>query len=86
MFAQHVIAHKRDGGELSAEQIQAFVAGATTGDWADYQLSAMLMAIYLNGMTPAEVAAYTEAMMHSGTVADLSTVPGVKVDKHRWGG
>jgi len=86
MFPQHVIARKRDGAALSAEEITAFVRGATDGSWADYQLTAMLMAIFLNGMTPAEVAAYTEAMMHSGTVADLSQVPGRKVDKHSTGG
>ena len=86
MFPQHVIARKRDGLELSPEEIQDFVRGATDGSWADYQLTAMLMAIFLNGMTAREVAAYTEAMMNSGTVADLSAVPGVKVDKHSTGG
>ena len=86
MFPQHVIARKRDGLALSDEEIRAFVQGATDGSWADYQLSAMLMAIFLNGMTTEEVATYTEAMMHSGTVADLSNVPGRKVDKHSTGG
>ncbi len=86
MFPQHVIALKRDGRELSPAEIEAFVRGATDGSWMDYQLSAMLMAIYLNGMTADEVAAYTEAMMNSGVVADLSDVPGIKVDKHSTGG
>lgn len=86
MFPQHVIARKRDGQELNAAEIAALVQGATDGSWADYQLSAMLMAIYLQGMTPAEVAAYTKAMMNSGVVADLSAVPGIKVDKHSTGG
>jgi len=86
MFPQHVIARKRDGHELTPEEIEVFVRGATDGGWADYQLSAMLMAIYLNGMTAHEVAAYTTAMMSSGTVADLSAVPGIKVDKHSTGG
>jgi pyrimidine-nucleoside phosphorylase len=86
MFPQHVIARKRDGQELNATEIAAFVRGATDGSWADYQLSAMLMAIFLNGMTSAEVAAYTDAMMNSGVVADLSAVPGTKVDKHSTGG
>lgn len=86
MFPQHVIARKRDGQELSPEEIAAFVRGATDGSWADYQLSAMLMAIFLNGMKPTEVAAYTAAMMNSGVVADLSAVPGIKVDKHSTGG
>lgn len=86
MFPQHVIARKRDGQELTEAEIQAFVQGATDGGWADYQLSAMLMAIFINGMSAAEVAAYTDAMMHSGVVADLSSVPGRKVDKHSTGG
>ncbi|MFM1851104.1 MAG: hypothetical protein RIS54_788 [Verrucomicrobiota bacterium] len=86
LFPQHVIAKKRDGGVLSAAEIQAFVRGATDGSWADYQLSALLMAIFLRGMTPEETAAYTDAMMRSGTVADLAVVPGIKVDKHSTGG
>ena len=86
MFPQHIIARKRDGHALTREEIQAFVRGATDGSWADYQLSALLMAIFLRGMTPEETAHYTDAMMRSGTVADLSAVPGIKVDKHSTGG
>jgi pyrimidine-nucleoside phosphorylase len=85
-FPQQVIARKRDGHELSREEIAAFVRGATDGSWADYQLSAMLMAVCLRGMTPAETAACTEAMMRSGTVADLSNVRVPKADKHSTGG
>ncbi len=86
MFPQHVIARKRDGHALSREEIAAFVRGATDGSWAEYQLSAMLMAIYLRGMNAEETAHYTDAMMRSGTVADLRHVPGIKVDKHSTGG
>jgi pyrimidine-nucleoside phosphorylase len=86
MFPQHIIAKKRDGHALTRDEITAFVRGATDGSWADYQLSALLMAIFLRGMTPDETAHYTDAMMRSGVVADLSNVPGVKVDKHSTGG
>jgi pyrimidine-nucleoside phosphorylase len=86
LFPQHVIARKRDGHALTREEIVAFVRGATDGSWADYQLSAMLMAIFLRGMTDEETAAYTDAMMRSGVVADLSNVRQPKADKHSTGG
>jgi pyrimidine-nucleoside phosphorylase len=86
MFPQHIIARKRDGYALSRDEIAAFVRGATDGSWADYQLSALLMAIFLRGMTAEETAQYTEAMMRSGVVADLTSVRGTKVDKHSTGG
>jgi pyrimidine-nucleoside phosphorylase len=86
MFPQHIIARKRDGHVLTKEEIEAFVRGATDGSWADYQLTALLMAIFLRGMNGAETAHYTTAMMRSGIVADLSRVPGIKVDKHSTGG
>lgn len=86
LFPQHIIARKRDGFALNREEIAAFVRGATDGSWADYQLSALLMAIFLRGMSREETANYTEAMMHSGTVADLSSVKAVKADKHSTGG
>jgi pyrimidine-nucleoside phosphorylase len=85
-FPQHVIARKRDGSELDREQIEAFVRGATDGSWADYQLSALLMAIFLRGMSARETALLTEAMMRSGTIADLSSVRAPKADKHSTGG
>ena len=86
LFPQQVIARKRDGHELGDEEIRAFVRGATDGSWADYQLSAMLMAIFLRGMSRLETAALTTAMMRSGTVADLRTISKPKVDKHSTGG
>jgi len=86
MFPQHVIARKRDGHALTRDEIASFVRGATDESWADYQLSAMLMAIFLRGMTPEETAHYTDAMMHSGIVMDLSNVKQPKADKHSTGG
>lgn len=86
MFPQHVIARKRDGHVLTRAELQSFVRGATDGSWADYQLSAMLMAIFFRGMTPEETAHYTEAMRNSGVVADLSNVRQPKADKHSTGG
>ncbi|MES2694904.1 MAG: thymidine phosphorylase [Verrucomicrobiota bacterium] len=86
LFPQHVIASKRDGQALTADELASFVRGATDGSWADYQLSAMLMAIFLRGMDAEETAALTDAMMRSGIVADLKSVPWPKVDKHSTGG
>ena len=85
-FPQHIIARKRDGQALTREEIGSFVRGATDGSWVDYQLSAMLMAIFLRGMTAEETAVYTEAMMHSGRIADLSNVRRPRADKHSTGG
>jgi pyrimidine-nucleoside phosphorylase len=86
LFPQHVIARKRDGGELDRGDIEAFARGATDGSWADYQLSALLMAIFLKGMTPREMAFLADAMMRSGTVVDLSSLKAPKADKHSTGG
>jgi pyrimidine-nucleoside phosphorylase len=86
LFPQHIIARKRDGHVLTRDEIGSFVRGATDGSWADYQLSAMLMAIFLRGMTAEETAHYTEAMMRSGSVADLSNVRMPRADKHSTGG
>jgi pyrimidine-nucleoside phosphorylase len=84
-----VIQTKRDRGELSPEQIYAFVSAAAHlegSGWEKYHLTALLMAIYLNGMTPAETATLTRAMADSGKRIDLSDLPGPKVDKHSTGG
>ena len=81
-----IITHKKNGDALSEEEIRFFVDGFTRGDIPDYQASALLMAITLRGMDEHETAVLTDAMLHSGDVADLSSIPGVKVDKHSTGG
>ncbi|HTZ74920.1 MAG TPA: thymidine phosphorylase [Candidatus Aquilonibacter sp.] len=81
-----VIRKKRDGEELSPDEIEALVRGYTRGDIPDYQVSAWLMAAFLRGLNRSETAALTEAMLHSGEVLDLSDFPAAKVDKHSTGG
>jgi pyrimidine-nucleoside phosphorylase/thymidine phosphorylase len=81
-----VIRKKRDGGELSANEIESLVNAYADGDIPDYQVSAWLMAVVLRGMTRSETAALTDAMLHSGEVLDLVSLPAKKVDKHSTGG
>jgi pyrimidine-nucleoside phosphorylase len=81
-----VIRKKRDGGELSKDEIESFVNAYTKDAIPDYQVSAWLMAVVLRGMTRAETAALTDAMLHSGDVLDLSSLSAKKVDKHSTGG
>ncbi len=81
-----VIRKKRDGIELSRSEIESLVNAYTKGDIPDYQVSAWLMAVVLKGMSRPETAALTDAMLHSGDVLDLSSLPAAKVDKHSTGG
>ena len=84
--AVDIIRKKRDGETLSADEIEIFVAGATSGAWPPYQVTALLMAIVLRGMNGDETARLCSAMVNSGVKLDLSAIPGVKVDKHSTGG
>jgi pyrimidine-nucleoside phosphorylase len=81
-----LIRRKRDSGELTRKEIEELIAAYTRGDVPDYQMSAWLMAVVLRGMSRPEIAALTEAMLHSGSVLDFSSLLGPKVDKHSTGG
>ena len=86
MRAVDLIRKKRDAAELSREEIEFLIAGSTHERVPDYQIAAFLMAVLWRGMTRAELAALTEAMLHSGSVLDWSALPAAKVDKHSTGG
>ena len=81
-----IIEKKRDGEELNREQIEALILGYVKGQVPDYQVAAFLMAVVFRGMTDRETAILTDVMMHSGDTVDLSSLPGIKVDKHSTGG
>lgn len=86
MTAYEIISKKRDGLELTAEEIAFMVEGFTREDIPDYQMSAFLMAVFLKGMTEEETLSLTRTMLHSGETIDLSAIRGIKVDKHSTGG
>jgi len=86
MTPREVIQKKRDRGVLTRDEIASFIRGYMSAQVADYQVSAWLMAVYLNGMTNQETLALTREMRDSGKVLDLSSIAGKKVDKHSTGG
>ncbi|MBP9518802.1 MAG: pyrimidine-nucleoside phosphorylase, partial [Fervidobacterium sp.] len=86
MRAYDVILKKRNGGKLSKEEIEFMVNGYVKGDIPDYQMAAFLMAIYFKHMDGEERAILTETMANSGDKVDLSSIPGIKIDKHSTGG
>ena len=86
MQVPELIRRKRDGEALAPDELRAFLDGYTKGAIPDYQAAALLMAIFFRGLDETELAAWTDGMLHSGDVLDLSALPGVKVDKHSTGG
>lgn len=86
MRPQDVIRKKRDGLDLTGDEIEFFIEGVTRGTIADYQISALLMAIFLKGMNETEQAQLTQAMLHSGSTLDFSSIQKPKADKHSTGG
>jgi pyrimidine-nucleoside phosphorylase len=86
MRAVDLIRKKRDSGEHSREEIEFLISGYTRGEIPDYQMSAWLMATWIRGLSGAEIASLTEAMLHSGEVITFPELPGKKVDKHSTGG
>jgi len=83
---EELIERKRDGHEHTPEEIERIVLGYARGEMPDYQMSAWMMAALLRGLSAAETVAMTDAMVRSGEIVDLSSIPGIKVDKHSTGG
>ncbi|MGH9199233.1 MAG: thymidine phosphorylase, partial [Acidimicrobiia bacterium] len=86
MNVVELIARKRDGGVLARDEIAWLLQSYTAGAVPDYQMAAMAMAIFLNGLERSELVEWTRAMLHSGEVLDFSSVNAPKVDKHSTGG
>ena len=86
MLYVELIRKKRDGERLSDEELKALIEAYTAGDMPEYQMAAFLMAVYFRSMEAEELSTWTEAMLHSGEVLDLSAIEGTKVDKHSTGG
>ncbi len=86
MNFRDIIVKKKNKRELSKNEIEFFIKGVVDGSIPDYQISAMLMAVCLNGLNDEETACLTSAMTHSGKILDLSAINGIKVDKHSTGG
>ncbi|AGH96773.1 thymidine phosphorylase [Pseudobdellovibrio exovorus] len=86
LLPAEIIKKKRNNLVLTSEEIEFFINSYTQGKIPDYQMSALLMAIYFNGMSPEESVALTSTMLHSGITVDTSSIPGFKVDKHSTGG
>ena len=86
MYGKDIIRKKRDGNELSKDEISFLIQGYVKDEIPDYQIAAFLMSIYLQGLTTKETIFLTEELIASGKVIDLSSVPGKKVDKHSTGG
>ena len=79
-----LIAKKRDGGTHSRKELEAIVNGFVSGEVADYQMAAWMMAVYLRGMTDEETAELTDVMAHSGVMVDLSPIPAAWATRPRW--
>jgi pyrimidine-nucleoside phosphorylase len=86
MRPQEIISIKRDGGKLSADHINSFIDGVCDGSWADYQITALVMAMFVRGLDVDEQEALTRAMLYSGEVLDFSDIDAPKADKHSTGG
>ena len=86
MRPQDIIEKKRDGSELSRDEIARFISGVCDGEWADYQISALLMAMFIRGLSDSESETLTHEMLYSGEVLDFSDIDKPKADKHSTGG